>query len=892
MNMNYKKGIALALTVSMLGNGVLALAQGKEEVVYGVLDAQGQVDGLYAVNIFDGGDIVDYGDYASVHPLNTEDEISYADGEVRFHSDAQRVYYQGNLNTRDLPWLFHLSYRLDGQAVTAEELAGKSGHVEIELDIRRNPDYQGELFRSHALQITGLLDMEKCRNITAEGATQANVGTSRQLSYIVLPNTEKTILISADATDFEMDAISINGVQLSLDINVDDSELSEQTDKIVDAGAELDDGAQELLDGATELAEHNAELLDGAQQIVDAIFDAANDTLQASEADFTELGIRLHTLTTENYAQEISRLQSELLEKVDDYVRDRADQQLREMVEAAARKQVVSAVEAAARQQVTEEVTNAAREQVRQQVMAGGEAQVRAAVEAATRQQVEQQVRAQAKAQARQQIESEIRNPSEETVNAQVEQQMKSDEVQAEIRAAVRAELEQASATATPAPTATEAPTVTPEPTVTPAPETNETPIGDAAAESTGVSQPEAERGEIAWQEIFELNAAQAEDQFTDEQVNAIVSACMASPEVQAQIDAQTDAIMASASTQAAIDAETAQRMQSAEVQAVIDSQTQQKINDPAIRAQAEDAVRQEIRPQVEAAARQKTRDAILNLSDEEVQALVEQQLQSGAVQAQIESAVAEQMASQQLQDRIAAEIEAQMNSEAVQQQIDAEVEAQLALGDTQALLESMIEQQMQSDVVQQLIGQNVEAQMASSEVRSLIDQNIEAQMASDEVRSRIEQEIEKQRQSREYLDSVAEALEENGENGEAYRALSELREKLDDVQKFYDGLQDYTDGVNELLDGTQEMKDGTGEFRDETADINDTINEKIDNMIAEKTGSNIQPSSFVDPRNTNVENVQFVITTPAIRISSAQEEAPAEVEDSGILQRIRDLFK
>ncbi len=629
MNMNYKKGIALALAVSMLGNGALALAQGKEEVVYGVLDAQGQVEGLYAVNIFDGGDIVDYGDYASVHPLNTEDEISYADGEVRFHSDAQRVYYQGNLNTRDLPWLFQLSCRLDRQAVTAEELAGKSGHVEIELDIRRNPDYQGELFKSHALQITALRDMEKCRNITAEGATQANVGTSRQLSYIVLPNTEKTILISTDATDFEMDAISINGVQLSLDIDVDDSELSEQTDKIMDAGAELDDGAQELLDGATELAEHNAELLDGAQQIVDAIFDAANDTLQASEADFTELGIRLHTQTTENYAQEISRLQSELLEKVDDYVRDKADQQLREMVEAAAREQVVTAVEAAARQQVTEEVTNAAREQVRQQVMAGGEAQVRAVVEAAARQQVEQQVtagaeqqvRAQVEAQVRQQIESEIRNPSEEAVNAQVEQQMQSDEVQ-------------------------------------------------------------------------------------------------------------------------------------------------------------------------------------------------------------------------------------------------------------------------------KLIGQNVEEQMASSEVHSLIDQNIKAQMASDEVRSRIEQEIEKQCQSREYLDSVAEALEENGENGEAYRALSELREKLDDVQEFYDSLQDYTDGVNELLDGTQEMKDGTGEFRDETADINDTINEKIDDMIAEKTGSNIQPSSFVDPRNTNVENVQFVITTPAIRISNTQEEAPAEMEEGGILQKTCELFK
>ena len=96
-----------------------------------MLNGQGQVDGLYAVNIFDGGEIVDYGDYASVHPLNTEDEISYENGEVRFQSDAQRVYYQGNLNTKDLPWLFALTYRLDGQPVEAEKLAGKSGHVEI-----------------------------------------------------------------------------------------------------------------------------------------------------------------------------------------------------------------------------------------------------------------------------------------------------------------------------------------------------------------------------------------------------------------------------------------------------------------------------------------------------------------------------------------------------------------------------------------------------------------------------------------------------------------------------------------------------------------------------------------------------------------------------------------
>ena len=57
--------------------------------------------------------------------------------------------------------------------------------------------------------------------------------------------------------------------------------------------------------------------------------------------------------------------------------------------------------------------------------------------------------------------------------------------------------------------------------------------------------------------------------------------------------------------------------------------------------------------------------------------------------------------------------------------------------------------------------------------------------MSSNEVHSKIEEEMEKQRGSQKYLNSVAQALEENGENGDAYRALSELREKLDDIQKY-----------------------------------------------------------------------------------------------------------
>ena len=61
--------------------------------------------------------------------------------------------------------------------------------------------------------------------------------------------------------------------------------------------------------------------------------------------------------------------------------------------------------------------------------------------------------------------------------------------------------------------------------------------------------------------------------------------------------------------------------------------------------------------------------------------------------------------------------------------------------------------------------------------------------------------------------------------------------------------------------------------------------------MIAEKTGADIEPTSFVDPRNTDVENVQFVITTPSVSVSAAQTEKEAPPEETSVLQKIRNLF-
>lgn len=112
-----QKFTAAALAVLLLGSTVVpAFAEtapsAKEEVIYAMADASGKVTDAEAVNIFAGGDIVDYGDYSAVKPLNTNDTITQNGDQLAFSSTADKVYYQGTLKNAALPWNISIRYYL------------------------------------------------------------------------------------------------------------------------------------------------------------------------------------------------------------------------------------------------------------------------------------------------------------------------------------------------------------------------------------------------------------------------------------------------------------------------------------------------------------------------------------------------------------------------------------------------------------------------------------------------------------------------------------------------------------------------------------------------------------------------------------------------------------
>ena len=280
-----RRASALVLAGCLLAGAALPAlaASAKEEVIYANLDASGTVTGVYAVNSFAvqaGDTVTDHGSYTAVRNMTTTDPLKHS-GDTITATVAQdgKLYYEGTMDTATaLPWLVKLTYTLDGAEIAPEELGGKSGALTIRLQVSRNPDCTGDFFDQYALQVTMTLDTDRAQNIVADGATMANVGSNKQLSYILLPGSDSDVTVTADVTDFAMNAISLNGVKLRLNLDLDGADLTGMLDRLQSGSVQLDDGANALADGIAQvqagldtLNGKSGELTDGSAKVKAAL---------------------------------------------------------------------------------------------------------------------------------------------------------------------------------------------------------------------------------------------------------------------------------------------------------------------------------------------------------------------------------------------------------------------------------------------------------------------------------------------------------------------------------------------------------------------------------------------------------------------------------------------
>ena len=277
---NVKKASTFVLTTSILMGSVYpAFADtntSKDEVVYVKLNNNGNVDNVYVVNSFDiknGEKIVDYGSYSNVLNLSTSDKLNYSNGVVDANvSDTnKKFYYQGDMKDCEIPWDINIRYTLDGKNISSEELAGKSGNLEISFDIKKNDTVDEVFFNNYALQISLTLDGDKCSDIIADGGTIASVGNNKTITYIKLAGEEASYTINSNVENFEMDSISFNGLNMDMNVDVNVDDMTSSFDTLVDAIDKLNDGASELKSGVDTYKNGVSTLYTGSSKLLEGV---------------------------------------------------------------------------------------------------------------------------------------------------------------------------------------------------------------------------------------------------------------------------------------------------------------------------------------------------------------------------------------------------------------------------------------------------------------------------------------------------------------------------------------------------------------------------------------------------------------------------------------------
>ncbi len=261
-----------------------AAADAREEVVYANLSADGAVKDVYVVAILslnEGGFVVDYGGFSSVKNLTTTDDLALSGDTVSLDAPTGDFYYQGTIQNAELPWLVDVQYYLDGALTPADELAGKTGKVSIDISTQPNPNADASFFDNYLLQISVTLDNSKFENITAPDGTIANAGSDKLINFTVMPGDSAELSVKADATDFSMDGIEFAALPMSLSIDTPDTtELSDDLTSLSEAISTLNDAVGELYSGAYDLKNGANDLKSGS-----STFAAGLSSLNSSSSD-------------------------------------------------------------------------------------------------------------------------------------------------------------------------------------------------------------------------------------------------------------------------------------------------------------------------------------------------------------------------------------------------------------------------------------------------------------------------------------------------------------------------------------------------------------------------------------------------------------------------------
>ncbi|WP_294392130.1 hypothetical protein [uncultured Clostridium sp.] len=260
-----------------------------DEAVYANLDYYGNISDMSVVkgvSLNGNNQFTDYGEYTNVINMSNYVEPQLNDNSVTWNMDdsnlKERFYYEciPKSNDIEIPWNFDVSYKLNGVPQDAEDIAGKSGLVEITVKAVPNENVSDYYKNNMMLQVICLINMDETLSIEAPGAQMQSVGTYKGIVFFGLPGEESTFEMRIGTDSFESSGIEMTMIPGRTDQlkqikdireakdTVKDSldSINESLNSVFNTFGSMSDGLGEIKTGLNELNESREKINDSTDE--------------------------------------------------------------------------------------------------------------------------------------------------------------------------------------------------------------------------------------------------------------------------------------------------------------------------------------------------------------------------------------------------------------------------------------------------------------------------------------------------------------------------------------------------------------------------------------------------------------------------------------------------
>lgn len=295
----------------------------KKETVYSKIDSTGKVikttvnDELISDNQSD--HLEDLTNLEEIINLSNDSTYTKNNNQITWNTSSTNLTYQG-ISNKELPTSMNITYKLNNDVISIDDLLGKSGHIDITIKYTNNEKnlvyvngVNTYLYTPFIITMGTIIKDDNATNLTITNGKIVNNGTSNILVGLSAPGLYEslnipelksldTITISYDTTSFELP--TIYNIATSKLLEDDDLSIFNKLSNLTSISTSLKENMSSIEEGSNNLLIASSTINDGTNLLYQKI-SLINEKIKEINAGAISLDNGLNDLI--NTLQEIKK---------------------------------------------------------------------------------------------------------------------------------------------------------------------------------------------------------------------------------------------------------------------------------------------------------------------------------------------------------------------------------------------------------------------------------------------------------------------------------------------------------------------------------------------------------------------------------------------------------